>query len=276
MIKTVWSDLHVFCFSPWTLKLLSVKDAMKDLGKEFIPFLVSSQFRGVKSSFIRKNNKALKTRSQDGDDEEINELLKVLSELKLGENAISPPSTLRGRHFDDELKKEEDVGGDDHPFMVSGHVLSRQSSKLVLRACTLAAYVYGCREVVSQAISKDKVEVLDAAEGEEKKQDGEILFLTGGASVNKKFKSVILPDAVIGEKVQVKSSTIGSNVKIGNRCRLNNVVVMDSVTIGENCVLQNSVISEGATIGNNCNLNECQVRYRSNVPTGTKEKGEGL
>ncbi len=275
MIKTVWSDLHVFCFSSWTLKLLSVKHSMKDLGKEFVPFLVSSQFRGVKSSFIKKNKKALKT-SQDGDDEDVNELLKVLSELKLGENMNPSPNNVRGRHFDDELKKEENADGEDHPFMVSGHVLSRQSSKLVLRACTLPAYVYGCREVVSQAISRNKVEVLGAAKGEEKKQDGEILFLTGGASVNKKFKSVILPDAIIGEKVQVKSSTIGSNVKIGNRCRLNNVVVMDSVTIGENCVLQNSVISEGATVGDNCNLNECQVRYRSNVPSGTKEKGEGL
>ena len=94
--------------------------------------------------------------------------------------------------------------------------------------------------------------------------------------MNEKFNTITLPGAEVGEKVQVKSSSIGRNVKIGNRCRLNNVVVHDNVTVGENCVLQNSIFSEGCTVGNNCNLNDCQIGSKSDVATGTKAKGEGF
>lgn len=265
IIKTAWSDLHVFCFSPWVLKLLKVKSFMKELGKEFVPFLISRQFRGMKASFGVNTGKNKKNES----DEVMETLIQTLSELKLtGE--LRHGST----HFEDDVR-DSDFGADsDHPFLVSANVLSRDSSKLTLRACTIPAYTYACREVVSQAIASSKV--VDEKQRTEKKHETDVLYLPSGTSVNEKFNTITLPGAEVGEKVQVKSSSIGRNVKIGNRCRLNNVVVHDNVTIGENCVLQNSIFSEGCTVGNNCNLNDCQIGSKSDVATGTKAKGEGF
>jgi len=271
MIKTVWSDLHVFCFSPWTLKLLAINESMKDLGKEFVPFLVASQFRGLKASFGQRSGV-----SKDEDDEKMNALLEVMNELKIGNGrGIDDIGASRSTKFDED-SGQKDGNSQDRPFLVTTHILSRESSKLVLRACSLASYAYGCREIVSQAITASKVTTLDGGNDDNIKYEGGKLHLVKGTSVNTKFNSIILPDSTLGEKVQVKSSTIGRGVKIGKRCRLNNVVVHDNAVIGENCLLQNSVVSSNAIIGDNCNLNECQIRFNSNVKAGTKEKGEGL
>jgi NDP-sugar pyrophosphorylase family protein len=236
---------------------------MKELGKEFVPYLISRQFRGLKASF------GANAGTNKKNDETIEAVVQTLKELKL--------NTDNGRgigQFEDEFKDAEFSVDSDHPFLVSANVLARNSSKLMLRACTIPAYTYACREVVSQAIATSKVRV--EKEKKEKNRESDVLYLPSGASVNEKFNSVTLPGAEIGEKVQVKSSTIGRGVKIGNRCRLNNVVVHDNVIIGENCVLQNSIFSEGSKVGDNCNLNDCQVGSKSDVLAGTKAKGEGF
>ena len=244
---------------------------MKDLGKEFVPFLVASQFRGLKASFGQRSGV-----SKDEDDEKMNALLEVMNELKIGHGrGIDDIGASRSTKFDED-SGQKDGNSQDRPFLVTTHILSRESSKLVLRACSLASYAYGCREIVSQAITASKVTTLDGGNDDNTKYEGGKLHLVKGTSVNTKFNSIILPDSTLGAKVQVKSSTIGRGVKIGKRCRLNNVVVHDNAVIGENCLLQNSVVSSNAIIGDNCNLNECQIRFNSNVKAGTKEKGEGL
>ncbi len=266
MIKTSWSDLHVFCFSPWVLQLLEVKSFMKELGKEFVPFLISRQFRGMKASF-GVNAEGKNKKESDGLMEMV---IQTLSGLKLTGEPGSGSS-----HFVDDDFNDSDLGAEsDYPFLVSANILSRDSSKFMLRACTIPSYTYACREVLSQAIASSKV--MDEKKKVEMKYETDVLYLPSGASINVKFNSVTLPGADVGEKVQVKASTIGRNVKIGNRCRLNNVVVHDNVTIGENCVLQNSILSEGSTVGNNCNLNDCQIGSKANVSSGTKAKGEGF
>jgi len=260
---------------------------MKELGKEFVPYLVNAQYRGLLASFDVNVNKGSSGSDvdvdMDGDngkdaaDDGVNmeTLIQVMKDLKLGGEMTSS-----GGQFDDDVGNPVNaIGNTDHPFMVSAHVLSRPSSKLVLRACTIPSYVYACREVANQAITASKTKTVNADETNGKKtekHDIGILYLPQDSTVNTKFKTITLPDTTLGEKVQVKSSTIGRGVKIGDRCRLNNVVVHDNVTIGENCVLQNSVLSAGCSVGDNCNLNDCQVRSKSNVVKGTKAKGEGF
>ena len=151
------------------------------------------------------------------------------------------------------------VGQEDYPFTILAHTLSHESSKFTLRACNVSSYVYACREVVSQAIKNESTQCFPHDDI---------------ATVDAKFNSIILKDASLGEKVQIKSSTIGRNVSVGSRCRLNNVVVMDNVTIGNNCVLQNSVLSKGCTLGDNCNLNDCQLGPDCSLPQGTKGKSD--
>jgi len=167
----------------------------------------------------------------------------------------------------------------DIPFQVTAQVLPRYSSKVTMRACTIPSYLYCCREVASLAAtsssSSSSNPVSNATRGETQKNDASIP-LPEGTNVNAKFKSLIMKDTSLGDKVQIKSSTIGKSTKIGNRCRLNNVVVMEHVTIGDNSILQNSILGVGSKVGSNCNLNDCQVGPGAEVPSGTKGKGESF
>lgn len=278
MIKSSWSDLHVFCFSPWALNLLLVKDHMKELGKDFVPFLVSRQFRGLKASFGKalKNNDLMIKESEGID----SLLIETMDELNLGGNAVKRKRGSMLLNAEDNLRSgmDDSVCEEDCPFMVSAHVLSRECSKLSLRACTIPSYMYACREVVAKAINSSAVVHGTSLSqlSKSKKSDFGTLCIPEGTLVDEKFNCLVLPDAIIGEKVQIKSCTIGNGVSIGNRCRLNNVVVHDNVVIGENTILQNSTLSKGCVIGMNCNLNECQVGIGAEVPVGTKAKGEGF
>lgn len=265
VIKTSWSDLHVFCFSPWVIKLLQIKCHMKDLAKEFVPFLISRQFRGIKASFGVSSVKNQKNES----DAAMEAMIQTISELKLtGE--IGNRST----HFEEDIGDPDSTCERDHSFLVSAKTLSRRTSKLMLRACTIPAYVYACREVVFQAIASSKV--FDMKETKEKSREMHALYLPRDTLVDKKFSYIALSGGTICEKVQIKSSTIGHSVKVGNRCRLNNVVIHDNVTIGENCVLQNSILSNGCTVENNCNLKDCQIGPGVVISTSTKAKGESF
>mmetsp|Transcript_14613 Transcript_14613/g.27478 ORF Transcript_14613/g.27478 Transcript_14613/m.27478 type:complete len:658 (-) Transcript_14613:42-2015(-) len=287
MIKSSWSDLHVFCFSPWALNLLLVKDHLKELGKDFVPFLVSRQFRGLRASFGSGGGGGVKGGGDDivmaqiGEEKTLDALLvDTMEELNLdGKRIKRKRGSMIFHVVDDNVMREGRGGGvsvdensyeGDCPFMVSAHVLSRECSKLSLRACTIPSYMYACREVVTRAIASSAVTT------NQTKNEFGALYLPEGTTIDDKFNCVVLPDTVIGEKVQIKSCTIGRGVSIGNRCRLNNVVVHDNAVIGENSILQNSTLSEGSIIGMNCNLNECQIGIRAEVPVGTKAKGEGF
>jgi translation initiation factor eIF-2B subunit gamma len=133
-----------------------------------------------------------------------------------------------------------------------------------LRACTIPSYLYACREVVARAVEDD---------------DGTsnlCIAFPPNTTINARSQTIVLKDAMLGEKVTIKSSTIGRSCKISAKCRLNNVVLMDNVVVKENCILQNSILGKGCTIGENCNLNDCQVAADKVVPAGMKEKGESL
>lgn len=265
MLKTVWNDMHLFCFSPWALKLLTAKEHLKEIGKEFVPFLVDWQFRGVLAAFgVKENSESLH--------EDVTEaIIKGMGDLNVSKDI----GTGSNHGLDDGYYDLMDaVGGKDRPFLVSAHILSRDESKLVVRACTIPAYLYISRELVSNAITTSKYQE-DEKDSNKKDRDNTKLFVPVGTTINTKFNTISLPYSSIGDKVQAKSCTIGRGVKIGGQSRLNNVVIHDNVTIGENCVLQNSVLSSGCIVGSNSNLNDCQVRCNANLPSGTKLKGEG-
>jgi translation initiation factor eIF-2B subunit gamma len=273
LIRTDWNDVHLFCFSPWVLKLIGSKVHLKDLSKEVLPLLVESQFKGVKACLGIQNvdcdqdkmtSNGTSTGAGSGNDEQngdLNGKLNIWEQIKSQPpfNHRSVDDTGASSYGDDEDKASEPS---DYPFTVLAHTLTHEESKLVLRASSVPSYVYACREVVSQAIKISSPANVPPSS------------FPKGATVDTKFNSIILENSSLGEKVQIKSSTIGKNVTVGNRCRLNNVVVMDDVTIGENCILQNSVLSKGCKLGDNCNLNDCQLGPQCSLPKGTRGKGE--
>jgi len=309
-IRTDWNDIHVFCFSPWIIKLLEARPAIKDLSKDLLPLLVTRQFKGVKSCFGVKKSKNDGYNNYDHLSKDANELKKkrlLLSEQVVreapffkyvGENEDDHGNDARNissrqhggaRGDEDELISKDTEQFIDYPFMVTAQVLSREASKLTLRAHSIPTYMYSCREVatcVSTALKQIKAKnpnakptSTDSSSSSDTKhlQPSQILIsLPKGSTVNAKDNTIMMKDSSVGDKVAVKSSIIGKRSKISNRCRLNNVVLMDDVIIGDNCVLQNTVVSSGSVVGNNCKLNDCQVGPGYTVEDGTKEKGESF
>lgn len=324
MIRMDWSDVHVYALSPWVIKLLAARQpAMKEIQKELLPLLISRQFRsnGIASTFpsIKKkkqqqqlqkrqtdqhNNKV--TTDDDDDDLILDQVIAGFEDKLRITSIVSPESSSTTEDGEEDAEDQDDDSNNhnkkDHskrifPFSVSAQTLSRSESKLTLRACTIQAYLYACREMVQYAVKQQMMKPSSSSSnntnsGTGKKGNKGDSSSSRGISLNSNSKicfpkdvlrldtknnSILLASGTtIGDKVQVKSSTIGRNVKLGNRCRLNNVVIMDNVIIGDNCILQNSICGSDSQIGENCNLNDCQLGPGSSVSAGTKSKGESF
>lgn len=257
-IRTDLNDLHVYALSPWVMRLLSVRSGLSSLQKEVIPLLVSRQFRGVAAVF---GSAALEGSSEG----------REALDGVLASSPFASSGSQQGREsITEDSEQQQDGGGDGQrgsppaspPFAVSAQVLDRSSSRLTLRCSTIPAYLYGCREIVVDATKAGA--------------DVHKIIFPEGTQVNSKFHSILLPGSTVGEKMTLKSSTVGKGAKLGGRCRLNNVVIMDGASVGDNCTLQNSVLGAGCVIGDNCTLNDCQVAPGVEVPSLTKEKGESF
>lgn len=225
-VSTDWADLHVYVLSPWLRVCVRERNLLSIQG-DGIPLWVTRQFQGIRKTFGSHVRDAVVDR--------------VLSPLVAGQQTLS-------------TSEEE--------YFVRAYVLDGWKA---LRACTIPAYLYACREVVNRAIDDNHNETKNPC-----------VALPLNTTVNDKFHSIVLDGATLGDKVTCKSSTVGRRCLINAKCRLNNVVVMDDVTVRDNCILQNSILGSGCTIGENCNLNDCQVAPGRDVPAGTKEKGESL
>lgn len=285
-LRTDLHDVHMYVVSNWVFELLHARPNMASFQKEVLPLLISRQFKGVEGAFGPTSWK------EEGNRERLKRVLRGLGDETgsggadhakisslLGMYASAKRSGGLGGFYSEEMEDNErpadEMDGDTslsppsfpssvHPYSVSAHVLSRETSTLVLRACTIPSLLYGCGEITSKSLK------LDTAAATK--------MVPKGTQLNTKFNSILLPNCKVGEKVQTKSCTIGSNVTLGDRSKLNNVLVMDGAVIGENVVLQNSVVGMGATVGDNCNLKDCMVGSKAVVASGTRttEKGEAF
>lgn len=215
VVRTEWSDVHVYSLAPWVRDLIKRRNGITSIQDDVLPLLISRQFRGKKATYGGNY------RTDDDDD-------------------------------DDDDAGEEKFVPDNEPYSILGMALP---NKTVLRANTIAAYLYACREVVANGAS---------------------LTMPEGSKWNGKFQSLVLEGTEMGTKINMKASVVGKNCQLGSKCRLNNVIIMDDVVIGDNCSLQNTIIGHGAKLGNNCSLNDCQVGKGKEIPAGTKEKGESF
>jgi len=281
MIRTEWSDVHVFCMSPWVVKLLQARPGVKDLAKELIPLLVKRQFRGVRSTFGGRRGKGVDNSSTSasealgvsvvGTEQKEEEARRM--ELLEGVLGSAPFFATTGGG------KQQTT---DYPYVVAAKVVSRAMSKLTIRACTIPTYLYGCRETILHATATTASSSSTTTAGANMSTPTSMSIpIPENTTLDSKFNTLRLSSSSTttntksdGDKVQIKSSTIGRNCQFGSKCRLNNVVVMDDVTVGDNCVLQNLVLAKGCTVGDNCNLKECQVGAGVVVGDGSKATGE--
>lgn len=240
VIRTEWSDLHVYSFAPWVRQLiLSRNKNLSSIQEDLLPLLISRQHRGKRATFGKSGLEALSASSQDSKENAV--------DSKFGEHSSSnsPSESPSNEKRDWMAAKTGDEAYAIHSLLLP--------SKSALRANTIAAYLFACKEAVTSDESKPE-----------------------GSKWNAKFQTLILAGSTVGAKITMKCCTVGGSCFLGDKCRLNNVVIMDNVTIGEGCSLQNTIIGYGAKLGDNCSLNDCQVGPGMNIPSGTKEKGESF
>lgn len=94
--------------------------------------------------------------------------------------------------------------------------------------------------------------------------------------IMKKEQSLTGEGVELGEKVTLKSCTVGKRCKIGLKSKLNQCVIMQGVQIGDNCTIQNCIISDNAIIGNGCSLKHCYVGANVNLKDGSAIKSETI
>ncbi|CAB9512992.1 Translation initiation factor [Seminavis robusta] len=244
-LRTDWNDVHVYVFSPWVRRLIVERKSLLTIQGDLLPLLISRQFQGVSKTFGRQV-----------EEEVVRDVLLTSPDL----------ASLAGGPTDD-----GDGGG--RPSVSQSAVANTDYDILAhvqdeaVRAQTISSYLHASREVLNQACATPE-------EGPTSSKPNPCLQLPPNTLVRSKFHSILLPGATTGDKVTIKSTSVGRNCKLGAKCRLNNVVLMDDVTIGNNVTLQNTIVGAKSTIGDNCSFNDCQVAPGVTVPSGEKAKGE--
>ena len=252
VVRTEWSDLHVYAFAPWVRKLIASRTRnISSIQEDLLPLLVSRQFQGQKKTFGKEGM----ARLLDNEQQPINDKDDTISDDRSSSNSSSSPSPAIA----------------DTPYSVVAVPLP---SKTALRVNTISAFLFANKEAIAKGST-----VLPLPGGSKWNGKFQTLVLANDRSQDMDTTADSQPAAApvqpsMGKKVQMKSSFVGKNCVIGDKCRLNNAIVLDDTTIGEQCSLQNVIIGYGATVGANSSLNDCQVGAGTKVPTQTKEKGE--
>jgi len=272
VIRTEWSDVHVYSLAPWVRQLIVARTKnFSSIQADLVPLLISRQYRGKQATFGKSALASLETtkRSGDGEGDSENDSDDPAATNTTGAENIAPnkssgsvESIVSNGNEDSENSNKQATSSrlskaamDNEPYSVLAVVLP---AKTTLRANTVPAYLFACKEAVANCGSEEDADVR----------------IPKGSKRNGKFQTLTLEGCDLGSKINMKSSTVGKSVTLGDKCRLNNVVIMDGVTIGEQCSLQNTIIGYGAILGKNCSLNDCQVGPGMEIPSGTKEKGE--
>mmetsp|Transcript_172 Transcript_172/g.351 ORF Transcript_172/g.351 Transcript_172/m.351 type:complete len:589 (-) Transcript_172:63-1829(-) len=252
VVRTEWSDLHVYAFAPWVRKLIASRTRnISSIQEDLLPLLVSRQFQGQKKTLGKEGM----ARLLEDEQQQNNDKNDTISDDRSSSNSSSSPSPAI----------------DDTPYSIVAVPLP---SKTALRVNTISAFLFANKEAISKGST-----VLPLPDGSKWNGKFQTLVLANDtsqdmdrASDGQAAAAPVQP--TMGKKVQMKSSFVGKNCVIGDKCRLNNVIVLDNTSIGEQCSLQNAIIGYDATIGANSSLNDCQVGAGTKVPAQTKEKGE--
>lgn len=261
VIRTEWSDVHVYSLAPWVRQLFIARTKnFSSIQEDLIPLLISRQYRGKRATLGKAVLASLASTQNDGDgdgstsEDPATSAGAENSAPNSNGGAADASSTSTPTNEGTSNKILSKAATDTEPYLVLSVVLP---AKTALRSNTVPAYLFACQEAVANCGTEATSE----------------LRVPKGAKRNGKFQTLTLEGSEFG-KTKATSSTVGKSVTLGAKCRFKNVVIMDNVTIGEQCTLQNTIIGFGAKLGNNCSLTDCQVGPGVEIPSGTKEKGE--
>lgn len=199
VVKTSWSDVHVYSIAPWIRHLIQCRKSLSSFQEDLLPLLISRQFRGKRATFGKS----------------------------LGEDG--------GEGADEKQKQAEKFGVNEEPFVVSALVLP---GKTVLRANTFSSYHYACRETVANGavltMPKDskrngKFQALvlrGAVLGAKINMHSSVVGMGCELGAKCRLNNVVIMDgAIIGENCTLQNTLVGAGAKLGNNCSLNDCQV---------------------------------------------------
>lgn len=214
VVRTEWSDVHVYSLAPWVRDLLIERGGddggggggIPSLQSGLLPLLISRQFRGRKATY----GSSLPDENDEND---------------------------KGRRNSD-----EDASKSDEPYSVSALVLE---SKTVVRINTIPAYLHACKESVANGGSELPMPA-------DSKWNGKFLSLvlkgsTLGAKCNMKG-SIVGANCQLGTKCRLNNVVIMDGVIVGENCSLQNTILGPGVVLGNNCSLNDCQVGPGMKI----------------------------
>jgi hypothetical protein len=220
VIRTEWSDVHVYSFAPWVRQLIvSRTKNLASIQEDLLPLLIARQYRGKRATFGKAGLESITTSWKEKADEE------------------NAPVASSSNFPADENDDSEKHGLDDKPYLVQALLLS---SKAALRAKTIASYLFACKEAIA---SNDYI----LPEGAKWNGKFQTLILTGttlGAKINMKSSTVGI-NCQLGDKCRLNNVVIMDNVSIGEGCSLQNTIVCQGAKLGNNCNLNDCQVGPG-------------------------------
>jgi translation initiation factor eIF-2B subunit gamma len=224
VVRTEWSDVHVYSFAPWIRKLIvSRTKNLSSIQEDLLPLLIARQYRGKRATFGMAGLEALATSWKENAEKE-------------EDGRIVSFSSSPGGDQDD----NEHYGLDDKPFRVQALLLS---SKSALRVNTISAYLFACKE----AIATSGQSFPEGSRWNGKFQTLTLAGTTLGTKINMK-SSTVGKNCQLGDKCRLNNVVIMDNVSIGEGCSLQNTVICHGATLGINCNLNDCQVGPGMEI----------------------------
>mmetsp|Transcript_7856 Transcript_7856/g.18930 ORF Transcript_7856/g.18930 Transcript_7856/m.18930 type:complete len:486 (-) Transcript_7856:199-1656(-) len=195
VIRTEWSDAHVYSLAPWVRELLVERKSISSIQSGLLPLLVSRQFRGKKATF----GSSLPDENDENKDKQNSEAFSEepysVSALVLESKTVMRINNIPAYIY---ACKETVANGSELPMPAD----SRWNGKflsLVLKESTLGAKVNMKSSIV-----------------------GTKCQLGSKCRLN---NVIIMDNVVIGENCSLQSTILGSGVVLGNNCSLNDCQV---------------------------------------------------
>lgn len=194
VIRTEWSDAHIYSLAPWVRELIVERKSISSIQSDLLPLLVSRQFRGKRATFgssLPDENDENRKQNPESFSEEAYSV----SALVLGSKTVMRMNSIQAYIY---ACKETVANGSELP-MPADSKWNGKFLSLVLKESTLGA----------------KVNMKSSTVGT-KCQLGNKCRLNN---------VIIMDNVVIGENCSLQNTIIGSGVVLGNNCSLNDCQV---------------------------------------------------
>ncbi len=197
VVKTSWTDVHVYSFAPWIRDMVRVRQGLSSMQEDLLPLLISRQFRGRRATLGR----TLEQNVEDEEKENKNQSIQMddqpyaVSALVLPSKTVMRANTISSFHY----ACRETVANGESLTMPQESKWNGKFQTIVLKDSILGAKINMKSSVVGKGCE-----------------------LGAKCRLN---NVVIMDNVTIGENCSLQNTLIGSGAKIGNNCSLNDCQV---------------------------------------------------